>query len=205
LKKVINESLTLEVAQKWFGKFGLNKTSMSEIADDLGISKASLYYYFPDKESLYRAVVQKEQGEFIQRISEKLVSISEPENLLMEYVRARFSYFRSLLNLGRLKFEEYASIKPVFRESILLFKETEQEIIRKILEKGMQEGVFSAGDPAKTASLFLDLLKGLRISLLDEKNTLFIEDEEFQSLLEKTMTFTSIFINGIKSAESNKN
>jgi len=205
LKKVVNESLILEVAQKWFGKFGLNKTSMSEIADDLGISKASLYYYFPDKESLYRAVVQKEEGEFIERISEKLLSIRKPEDLLMEYVRARFSYFRSLLNLGRLKFEEYANIKPVFRESILLFKEKEQEIIRKILEKGMNEGVFSAGDPSKTASLFLDLLKGLRISLLEDKNTLFIEDEEFQSVLEKTLTFTSIFIRGLKSVNNNKN
>ena len=205
MKKVVNESLILEVAQKWFGKFGLNKTSMSEIADDLGISKASLYYYFPDKESLYRAVVQKEEGEFIERISEKLLSIRKPEDLLMEYVRARFSYFRSLLNLGRLKFEEYANIKPVFRESILLFKEKEQEIIRKILEKGMNEGVFSAGDPSKTASLFLDLLKGLRISLLEDKNTLFIEDEEFQSVLEKTLTFTSIFIRGLKSVNNNKN
>ena len=32
---------------------------MNEIAEDLSISKASLYYYFPDKLNLYGAVLHK--------------------------------------------------------------------------------------------------------------------------------------------------
>ena len=43
--------LIIEASQKRFGIFGVEKTSMREIADDLKLSKASLYYYFPDKES----------------------------------------------------------------------------------------------------------------------------------------------------------
>ena len=62
----------IDVAQKRFGVYGLEKTSMREIAEDLNLSKASLYYYFPDKESLYRAVVEKEQDEFIAKISENI-------------------------------------------------------------------------------------------------------------------------------------
>ena len=56
--------LIIEAAQKRFGLYGVEKTSMREIANDLKLSKASLYYYFPDKESLYKAVVEKEQKEF---------------------------------------------------------------------------------------------------------------------------------------------
>jgi len=33
-----------------FRRFGLAKVTMDEIAADLGISKAALYYYFPAKE-----------------------------------------------------------------------------------------------------------------------------------------------------------
>ncbi len=68
------EQLILEAAQKRFGMYGIEKTSMREIADDLKLSKASLYYYFPDKESLYRAVIEKEQGEFIERIRERMTA-----------------------------------------------------------------------------------------------------------------------------------
>jgi len=50
---------------------------------------------------------------------------------------ARLSYFRILLNLSRLRFEDYSDLRPAFRETIYLFKEKEKEIIIKIFEKGM--------------------------------------------------------------------
>lgn len=190
--------MIIEIAQKWFGLYGFEKTSMREIADDLKLSKASLYYYFPDKESLYRAVVEKEQFEFIGRISEIILSIQEPEQLLLEYAGARLSYFRTLLNLSRLRLEDYSDIKPVLRETIRLFKEREKEIIIKIFEKGISRGIFHIEDTDQTASLFLDLLKGLRISVVNDKRTLFLEQEEYDILLEKTIAFTRLFINGLK-------
>lgn len=190
--------LIIEAAQKRFGLFGIEKTSMQDIANDLRISKASLYYYFPDKESLYKAVVEKEQSEFLVLISEKTLNIEEPDLLLSEYAVTRLVYFRTLLNLSRLRFEAYSDLKPVFRESIRLFKEKEKEIIIKIFTKGTDMNLFSIKDPDKTALLFLDLLKGLRVSVVNDKKTLIIDDEEFKILLENTIAFTEIFINGLK-------
>jgi len=192
------EQLIIEVAQKRFGLYGVEKTSMREIADDIKLSKASLYYYFPDKESLYKAVVEKEQTEFLVRISEKILNIQESDQLLREYTVARLSYFRTLLNLNRLRLEAYSDLKPVFRVTMSLFKEKEMKIIIRILEKGISEGVFLTMDTNKTASLFLDILKGLRVSVVNDKKTLVIENEEYDRLLEKTISFTDIFINGIK-------
>lgn len=190
--------LIVEVAQKRFGLYGVEKTSMREIADDLKLSKASLYYYFPDKESLYRAVVEKEQVEFILKISERILRIQEPDQLLREYANSRLSYFRTLLNLSRLRLENYSNLKPVFRETIQLFKEKEKEIIIKIFEKGISIGMFYIKDTDQTASLFLNLLKGLRISVVNDKLTLYIEQEEYDRLLENTIAFTDIFIKGLK-------
>ena len=190
--------MILEASQKRFGLFGIEKTSMREIADDLKLSKASLYYYFPDKESLYKAVVEKEQAEFISNISVKISSITDPELLLLEYAGTRLSYFRTLLNLSRLRFESYSGLKPGFRESIRVFKESEKDIISKIFEKGISGGIFFIEDTDETASLFLDLLKGLRVTVVNEKETLFIEQDEYELLLRKTIAFTKIFIRGIK-------
>jgi AcrR family transcriptional regulator len=188
----------IEAAQKRFGLFGIEKTSMQEIANDLRLSKASLYYYFPDKESLYKAVVEKEQDEFLVLISEKTLNIEEPDLLLREYAVTRLVYFRTLLNLSRLRFEAYSDLKPVFRETIRLFKEKEKEIIIKIFTKGTEMNLFSIKDPDKTALLFLDLLKGLRVAVVNDKKTLIIDDEEFNILLENTVAFTEIFIKGLK-------
>ena len=197
LDKSNKEQIIIETAQKRFGLFGIEKTSMQEIADDLKLSKASLYYYFPDKERLYKAVIEKEQNEFIKKITEKVLSINEPDMLLREYVNARLSYFHSLLNLSRLRLEAYSDLKPVFRETMILFKEKEKEIIIKIFNDGIKKGIFFIEEPDKTASLFLDLLKGLRVSVVNDKKTLFIEQEEYDKLLYNTIAFTDIFIKGL--------
>ena len=190
--------MIIEASQKRFGLFGIEKTSMREIADDLKLSKASLYYYFPDKESLYKAVVEKEQKEFIDRITERILSIEEPEQLLREYSKSRLSYFKTLLNLSRLRLEAYSGLKPGFRDTIQIFKEKEKEIIKKIFEKGIITGIFFIKDTDQTASLFLDLLKGLRVTVVNEKKTLIIEEDEYDLLLEKTIAFTNIFIKALK-------
>ncbi len=190
-------SQILEFAQIRFGRYGLEKTSMREIAEDLKISKASLYYYFPDKESMYSAVVEKEQNEFLSKISETTESIKDPEQLLHEYSRARLSYFRTLLNLSRLRNEAYYNLKPVFREAINIFKEREKEIVIEVFRRGIDMGKFHIKDTDQTASLFLDLLRGLRVSVVSDKTTLFIEQEEYERLLEKTEAFTNIFIKAL--------
>ena len=190
--------MIIDVAQKRFGIYGVEKTSMQEIADDLKLSKASLYYYFPDKESLYKAVVVKEQVEFLSRIKERMISIKEPEQLIREYSVARLSYFKTLLNISRLRMEAYSDLKPVFKSARGLFLEKEKEIIVKIFNEGIKMGIFFINDPDKTASIFLDLLKGLRISVVNDKLTLTINQEEYEKLLENTIIFTDIFIKGLK-------
>jgi AcrR family transcriptional regulator len=197
-EKIDKVQIIIEASQKRFGLFGVEKTSMREIADDLKLSKASLYYYFPDKESLYKAVVEKEQKEFIDKITEKILSIVEPEQLLREYCISRLSYFRTLLNLSRLRLEAFSDLKPGFRETIQIFKEKEKEIIKKIFNKGIASGIFYINDADQTASLFLDLLKGLRVTVINEKETMVIEQDEFDLLLEKTIAFTNLFIKGLK-------
>ncbi len=47
----------LERSRELFFKHGYSRLSMDQLAEDLGISKATLYRYFPDKESLLRAVM----------------------------------------------------------------------------------------------------------------------------------------------------
>jgi len=197
-EKTDKVQMIIEASQKRFGLFGIEKTSMREIADDLNLSKASLYYYFPDKESLYKAVVEKEQAEFLSIITNRIFNFHEPEQLLLEYANARLSYFRTLLNLSRIRLEAFSDLKPTFRETIAVFKEKEKEIIKMIFDKGIESGIFFIPDTDQTASIFLDLLRGLRVTVVNEKSTLVIEQEEYELLLEKTLAFTKIFIKGLK-------
>jgi AcrR family transcriptional regulator len=189
----------IKVAQDLFGIYGFEKVSMSEISNELRLSKASLYYYFPDKESLCIAVVEKEREEFITRLTEIINSIEDPEKMLKEYVVLRLGYFRRFLNLSRLRQETYSGMRPVFRETLMRFRDKELEIVTGILNKGIEGGKFFIEDPVKTASLLLDILKGLGSSVVNFKRTMILEQEDYELLLDKMTFFSGIFIKGLKS------
>ena len=49
----------LEVAQKLFAERGYDGSSLREIAERVGVTKAALYYYFPSKEEIVRALADR--------------------------------------------------------------------------------------------------------------------------------------------------
>src|SRR6202022_1260982 len=50
----------LSVALEVFGRYGVRKTSMDEVARSADISRQGLYLYFANKEALFRAAVRQE-------------------------------------------------------------------------------------------------------------------------------------------------
>lgn len=48
----------INVALKYFMVEGYQKTSLSKIANQLGMSKAALYYYYPNKKALFIACIE---------------------------------------------------------------------------------------------------------------------------------------------------
>src|ERR1700712_891186 len=79
----IKREKILDAAYQRFLHYGYSKTTMNEIAGDLSLSKALLYYYFPDKSQLYIAVMRKLAGEYIADLESKL---NKFENLKEAFV-----------------------------------------------------------------------------------------------------------------------
>ncbi|GAA3830757.1 TetR/AcrR family transcriptional regulator [Sphaerisporangium flaviroseum] len=74
------------VARELFTRQGVQKTSLQEIADRLGITKPALYYHFDSREDLVRSIVQPliEEGEAFVTQQETLGEV-EPRALLEGY------------------------------------------------------------------------------------------------------------------------
>ena len=52
------KALILKAAEKVFARQGLKGTRLFEIANEAGLPKANLLYYFHSKEDIYRAVCE---------------------------------------------------------------------------------------------------------------------------------------------------
>lgn len=185
-------------AQKRFGQFGMAKTTMQEIADDMKISKGSLYYYFPDKEQLYMAVIDREYEQFLKLVSLNLKSLNNPEEMLRQYSTLRLKHIGSLLNLSRISNDEMQGLKSLMAEKWKLYREKEIEVISGILKAGMSKRLFEKNEVSEIAILYLDVLRGLRISILKHKEFIYLEPEEYDDLVRKQELLTEIFIRGLK-------
>ena len=189
-------------AQKHFAMYGLEKSTMREIASDLNISKGALYYYFSDKEQLYKAVVEKEHKEFIELLTEKLSQMSDPSKMLLEYIEIRMKYFRNMLNLSRFRLQDFRNLKPLIGDTWIQFQSKEVEIIEQILHEGIRQNIFFIEIPHDVARLFLDILKGLRKNEFHEKELFYLNEDEYSGLVTRTFGFVKIFIKGLKNKEN---
>lgn len=73
-------------ARELFAQKGVQKTSLQEIADRLGITKPALYYHFSSREELVRSIVQPlidEGEEFLRR--QEALGEAPPRALLEGY------------------------------------------------------------------------------------------------------------------------
>ena len=85
----------LDVAREAFTQLGFENTTMSEIANRTGGSKATLYNYFSSKEELFAAVID-EFGR--QRIAEAFMSMNPDKPVREEITRLGLHYLRFILN-----------------------------------------------------------------------------------------------------------
>lgn len=76
------EESILKAARKIFIKEGMSGARMQDIADEAGINKALLHYYFRSKEKLFETIFRETAQEFIPRVNE----IFESETPLFEKI-----------------------------------------------------------------------------------------------------------------------
>jgi AcrR family transcriptional regulator len=84
------ESRVMEAAKKVFITHGFDGTSMQRIADEAGINKSLLHYYFRSKEKLFSAVFKYAISQFIPQLQGILLSdeslFSKIEKIVSEYM-----------------------------------------------------------------------------------------------------------------------
>jgi TetR/AcrR family transcriptional regulator len=92
-KNLSTEKKILLAAKKVFHKKGFDGARMQEIADEAGINKSLLHYYFRSKDNLFNSVFQ----EALQEIFSRLFTIAGEEAPLEEKIRLIFRNYIGFL------------------------------------------------------------------------------------------------------------
>jgi len=190
------QAVILDAARKRFAYYGFSKVTMDEIAADIGMGKASLYYYFPTKESLFEEVVKQEKSQFfsdIQSMADEKISASD---MLRRYAAKRIEHFRNLANLRALGFQQQGEMRASTLEMYREFQQQEVKSLEQILQIGKKNGEFSISTQ-QSAEAIMQMLYGPRSWLLHKQQNN-LDDETFLRLEEASKEIVEIILNGIR-------
>lgn len=163
-----DEATVLEAAMRCFWARGYEATSVRDLADQMGITGASLYNAFGDKRSLYRRSLDFYLEQSVHERLERLESSLPP----YAAIRAFFDEVieRSVTDpqgRGCMLVNAALEMAPddrVFRTMIARELMLIEAFFRRCLMAGQQDGTVTARQPAEALSkLLLGLLLGLRV------------------------------------------
>ena len=138
----------LDVATRLFAERGYEGTSMNDVAERVGMRKASLFYHFATKDALYEAVLERLVASLQVALEAIYVSSGTYEERLDAVTEMLVSVLASHTYAARLLLREAMDWGPVIRGGKLLDR------ILLVLEAGaawtragQEAGVFVEGDP----------------------------------------------------------
>jgi TetR/AcrR family transcriptional regulator len=196
------EQTILEAARRRFAHYGYNKVTMEEVAEEVGVVKGSIYYYFPTKEHLFKEVIRGEQVQFIARIKAMFAPELSAVQLIHLYIEKRQQYFHEMINLSQLDFQSWTKISSSYKDIFQNFQNEEINILHQIFERGRESGEFMACNTHKLAALFLHIYLGLWIRSMKSANYIPVDQKTNSQLNQEIKYFVEIFLRGIANTDS---
>ena len=99
----------LEAAASIFAANGFAGTQVQTIADKLGVGNGTLYRYFPTKEELFLAAVERGLAELTNTVEPLMTADLEPVETLQQIIKAYLRFFHRRPEMAELFIQERAA------------------------------------------------------------------------------------------------
>jgi TetR/AcrR family transcriptional regulator, fatty acid metabolism regulator protein len=166
------EAHLVRSAYKVMGKKGLSHLSLQDVADEAGVSKAILPYYFESKENLILLTMRWVLARVAGRIREAIDGVDGAEGMASAMIDAIFVSPDSNRRFYLVFFDflGYAARNDKFADVGATFHEICNGLYAEVIRAGQEEGVFHEGDAREAATVVRALVDGLFTQWIQDKN-----------------------------------
>jgi AcrR family transcriptional regulator len=194
----VKKEKILEAAHHRFLHYGYSKTTMNEIAGDLSMSKALLYYYFPDKSQLYTAVMRKVADDYLKTLAEKINTFADLEGAFIFQIDTQHNFIVANYNFFDFFRLNEQNLPDMIWEIVKQVHESETELLVSAIKTEVERGkIKPVANPTEIVELLLDALHGVRAKSLPHKKVMFPNKEHLDEIRSKRLLLADIFIKGL--------
>ena len=134
-----NERAILTAAEEEFAEQGFSGATMAAIAARAGVPKPNVYYYFPTKERLYRAVVERVLNEWLEAASSFDAS-DDPAEALTAYIGAKMDLARTMPLGSKIWANEIMRGAPAIQDfldtTLTQWVRSRERVVRRWIDEG---------------------------------------------------------------------
>jgi TetR/AcrR family transcriptional regulator, cholesterol catabolism regulator len=152
----------LEIACRLFATRGYDGTSLRDIAEEAQITKAALYYHFPNKEALYQQILIENLETLTNRAREAIEHSGSATEKVRNFMLTSADVYaedRHAWVAGSNAF--WSGMSAAGRAATVKRRDRYERLLRACIVEGIAAGEFRKVDPALTGRLLLSTLNQL--------------------------------------------
>jgi AcrR family transcriptional regulator len=154
------ETKLLESALHHFADKGYEGASIREIIESAGVTRPVLYYYFENKEDLFRRLVEREFSEYVGRLREIVDSLEGARERLKAIMREAFRLSEDQIEVVQLILQVFFSPPaqgPLLDRNRLGRKRF--KVVEEVMREGLDKLELTGGDPQGLALAFIGIME----------------------------------------------
>ncbi|MBI44660.1 MAG: hypothetical protein CMG66_00665 [Candidatus Marinimicrobia bacterium] len=178
-ERSIRKKTILNGALKVFKSYGIEKTTMDEIAIESGFGKATLYYYFASKDEVFIAIMEDGWQQLWEGIEHLIITDTKPRKKFMSIIKKMAEIVKSDKNLYGFLFTAPNHIQDETKQIWKTYQERLYAILKSIIEEGIKKEEFIN----LNSGMLMKAIGGLFHGLLIE-NQQDLDQKEFELMLQ---------------------
>lgn len=172
------KEIIIKTAKKLFGKFGLRKTTVDDIAREAHIGKGTIYHYYKSKEDVFAAVIEDEVKYLKDEVVKAVSAQATPDLKLKTYIITRMSVIGKVANFFNTFKQEYIEYYGFVNRIHDKYTEYEIGIIKQLLQEGVDTGMFTIENIDLTAFTVVIAMKGMEYYWAQEQQADIVQKAE---------------------------
>lgn len=152
-----------QAAYQCVARYGFEKTTLDDIAREVNLNKASLYYYYKNKEDIFLDVTTTATRRFVESLQASTLEIpGGPAAQIRHYLLERSFYFIRLVADVHISEETLRQVEPRFQDLVRDVAEREAAFLAERIAAAMSAGEVTTPDAGRLAANLITLAEGIK-------------------------------------------
>lgn len=157
-KKALNKEKIQQAAFRCVARHGFEKTTLEDIAKEVGLNKATLYYYYKNKEDILLDISTAATRQSLESLkSGALAAAGGITAKLRYFLLERALYYLRMVQQMHISAEHLGQVEQRFRSLVSDVHEAELVFLGELLDRAAAEGEIRATDSRMLAQQLIAL------------------------------------------------